>query len=146
MLKKLFGSRNERLIRVVWHRQFNLDRMPIRESGDAVQLLLWRGDRIHDTLTLLLQFDGLEALSHGLFVEVKHATAAEVIASLEQIANGRLIDPLQIAAKVETKFRQKWDSLLPDDVLDADFSAATLDLTGTVTAIRSCLAERIAPA
>lgn len=128
------------------YRQFNLDRMPIRESGDAVQLLLWRGDRIHDTLTLLLQFGGLEALSHGLFVEVKQTTPAEVIASLEQIANGRLIDPLEIAAKVETKFRQKWDSLLPDDVLDADFSAATLDLTGTVTAIRSCLAERIASA
>ena len=123
------------------YRQFNLDQTPIRESGDTVHLMLWRGDRINDTLTLLLQFEGFAALSHGLFVEVKRSNAAEVTAFLEQIVHGRLMDPVAIAAKVVTKFRQKWDFLLPDEALNLDFSTAFLDLKGTAKAIKSSLLE-----
>ncbi len=116
-----------------------LDRTPIRQAGNMVQLLFWQGDRVHDTIALMLQFSELESLNHGIFVEVKGATVSEVTDTMDAMVNGRTVDALDIASKVETKFRQKWDSLLPDDVLNADFSASTLDVEGAIAAMRSCL-------
>ena len=121
------------------YHQLQLDRIPVRAVGNTVQLLFWQGDRIHDTITLMLQFSELESLNHGIFVEVKGSTVGEVVESMDAMVNGRSIDALEIAKKVETKFRQKWDSLLPDDVLNADFSASTLDVAGAIAAMGSCL-------
>lgn len=124
------------------YRQMGLARTAVRESGNYVQILLWKGDRIHDTLTLLLQFKGIEALSHGLFVEVRGLGAGEVLDALCAIASNREINPQDVAAEVETKLRQKWDALLPEDVLDADFAADALDVSGTIASIKGLEGER----
>jgi ATP-dependent Lhr-like helicase len=127
------------------YRHFNLDRTSIRQAGNAVQLLLWRGDRIHDTIALMLQFGGLGSLNQGIYVEIKDTTVAGVLDALRTMVSGRAVGTLEIASKVKTKFRQKWDVLLPDDVLDADFAASTLDLEGALAAMQSCLAENNYP-
>lgn len=118
------------------YRQLGLERTMLREAGNYVHILLWKGDRIHDTLTLLLQFKGLQALSHGVFVEVRGATAPDVEQTLRELATGRTLDPLEIAAQVENKFRQKWDLVLPPDVLDADFASDALDVPNTIATLR----------
>ena len=119
------------------YRIFDLDQTSLLQSGDDVHLLLWKGDRIHDTLTLLLQAREFSALSHGLFIEVKGTTTTDLRSELQNIANGPAPDPLLIAASVKTKFREKWDFLLPPDLLDSDFAVDALDVEGTQSAVRA---------
>lgn len=121
--------------------QMGLGKTAVRQSGNYVQILLWKGDRIHDTLTLLLQHKGFEALNHGLFVEVRGRRADEVTDALREITSAKKIDPMDVAANVEIKFRQKWDSLLADDVLNADFAADKLDIEGTLGALRDVVED-----
>lgn len=118
----------------------SLDKSLIRQAGDAVHLLFWKGDRIHETITLMLQAKGLAAMNHGLYVEVRGATRSTLIEQLQDISSGKLMDPLEVAADVQTKFQAKWDWLLPLDLLDANFISENLDMTGAMSAVGACLA------
>jgi len=119
------------------YRRLDLDHSWIRQAGSEVHVFLWKGDRIHDTLMLILQAKGLEATSHGIYVEIRQTEEAIVIDVLEEILRLPPPDSVEIAATVQNKMRQKWDALLPADLLDAGFASENLDLAGTLAALRA---------
>ena len=49
---------------------------------------------------------------------------------LQDIAVGSAEDPIQLAATVPNKTIEKWDGMLPDDLLSASFASAKLDVEG----------------
>lgn len=123
------------------YRELGLDRNWLRQAGAEVQLFLWKGDRINDTLALMLQASSLPAINHGVYVEVRDADEASVTGVLREIATTAELNPQAIATSVQNKIRAKWDVLLPDDVLDESFASNNLNVAGAVGALRAVLAS-----
>lgn len=122
--------------REAYHR-LALDEIWCRQAGDRVQLFLWKGDRIQDTLMLLLNAHGFSGVNEGLCVSLGHTTVADVKRGLIDISVARQVDGVVLAASVQNKARQKWDSLLPPQLLNASFASDGLDVDGALETIRS---------
>jgi ATP-dependent Lhr-like helicase len=110
--------------------RLGLDRQWIRQVGNQTQVLLWMGDRINDTLLLLLLARGFRGLNEGLCVSLDGTTSDQVREALQKIAAAAPIEPEALARSVKNKFREKWDHLLSEDLLDASFASSYLDLPG----------------
>lgn len=122
--------------------QLDLNHVSIRQVGQAVQLILWKGDVVNTTIALVLSSMGLSATNEGIYVEVDKSTKADVLKALREIAE-KSLDPLVIANACKLKSFEKWDDLLPEDVLDIDFASKNLDLAGAVAAARICTDDLI---
>jgi ATP-dependent Lhr-like helicase len=117
------------------YRQLGLNNTWIRQSGNQTQLLFWKGDRVQDTLLLMLQAKGFKGLNEGICISLMNTTVAEVVGGLEELVRDRPMGALELAATVQTKLRQKWDSFLPDDLLGASFASENLDVDGALALI-----------
>jgi hypothetical protein len=54
---------------------------------------------------------------------------------LEVLREEGTIAPLALASTVLNKIREKWDYLLPEELLNASFASANLDTTGVQKAL-----------
>jgi ATP-dependent Lhr-like helicase len=123
------------------YKRLDLDEAWLRQAGNQTQLLLWKGDRIQDTLLLMLQAKGFKGLNEGICISLTDTTPGEVIAGLKEFLLDQPMDDIELAATVQTKIRQKWDTLLPDDLLNASFASENLDVSGALAAVRSVVAR-----
>jgi hypothetical protein len=115
-----------------------LDHKWILQNGGEVQILLWCGDVVKDTLALMLQQRGKRsAYEGGLSIPVKGAPAEAVRELLKELADGPAISPLELASSVQNKIGEKWDGLLPVELLDASFASAKLDVEGARNTLRA---------
>ena len=90
----------------------------------------------------MLQAKGFKGLNEGICISLTDTTPAEVIASLKELLLDQPMDDIELAATVQTKIRQKWDTLLPDDLLSASFASENLDVSGALAAVRSVVARK----
>jgi ATP-dependent Lhr-like helicase len=124
------------------YRRMELDRDWILKSGSDVQILPWCGDILKDTLTLMLQSRGKRTgFDGGLSIPVRDQSVASVKEMLKEIADGSVGDPVQLAEKVPNKLNQKWDGMLPDELLSASFASAKLDMEGVQTLLKRRMKE-----
>ena len=121
------------------YQRLNLDNCFIRSNWNQVQLFLWRGDRIQDTLVLMLHTRGLRGLNEGICVTLANTTEADVFQVLDGFNRTEPMDTNALAATVHAKAREKWDTLLPDDLLNATFASENLDIAGALAAVRGGL-------
>ena len=113
------------------YKHMELDRKWILQSGSEVQIVPWCGDVIKDTLTLMLQARGKRTVfDGGLSISVRDSSVLSIREMLQNIADGSAEDPIQLAASVPNKTIEKWDGMLPDDLLSASFASAKLDVEG----------------
>ena len=61
---------------------------------------------------------------------MKDSSALSIREMLQDIADGSAEDPIQLAATVPNKTIEKWDGMLPGDLLSASFASAKLDVEG----------------
>ncbi len=98
--------------------------------GNDVHLMLWCGDRVSDTLVLALQAKGIIGMNEGLSIHLRHTSEDLVKRALSEIASDAEVTAIQLAAAVKNKIREKWDDLLPSELLDASYASACLDVEG----------------
>ncbi len=53
--------------------------------------------------------------------------------------DGTPIKAVELAETVQNKFRQKWDPLLPSDLLTESFASESFDIDGALDAIKANL-------
>jgi ATP-dependent Lhr-like helicase len=121
-----------------YHR-LGLDRHWLLQMGNEVHVLLWRGDRTNDTLLLMLTARGMNGMSEGLSVSIKDTTVSQLREVLATISNEPPVTTTRLAATVQNKVREKWDHLLPEELLDASFSSSSLDVAGVHHALKDQL-------
>jgi len=113
------------------YKHMELDRKWIPQNGNEVQIVPWCGDIIKDTVALLRQARGKRTVfDGGLSIPVKDASVESVREILLEIADAPTIDPRQLASTVSNRSCEKWDGLLPDELLSASFASAKLDVEG----------------
>jgi ATP-dependent Lhr-like helicase len=120
--------------------RYNLDTQHIVSVGGSVHLFPWRGDIAHNTLALLLRHRGLEAGSEGLSVTVYGTDADRVFDALGEIAEDESFTNEALAASVKTTIREKWDWLLTEGLLNADYAATVLDIAAARAVCRTLIA------
>jgi ATP-dependent Lhr-like helicase len=98
--------------------------------GPETLLFPWRGDRIMNTLTVVLAGCGQQVGQEGLAITVGHRSPAEVRDLIRELAAGAPPDPVALASTVRAKAHDKYDRYLSDDLLDAAYAARALDVPG----------------
>ena len=119
--------------------RLGLDHTWLLQMGADVEIILWRGDAVNDTLLLMLLARGLRSMNDGVAICVKDASVDNVREVLEAFRAEGAVDPLALASTVLNKVREKWDHLLPEDLLNASFASANLDTIGVQEALKKHL-------
>lgn len=94
------------------------------------QVFVWRGDRVHGTILRALQRDGIAVGSTPLTLQLVHCDVNAAEARIRRLLEDGLPDPRELAQDVKAKGRNKYDHLLPDDLLTLDYASEMLDVPG----------------
>ena len=116
-----------------YHR-LRLDQTFLVSQGSELCLFLWKGDWVQDTVALMLRALGMDALNAGMFVSVRGTLAEKLPAILQQLA----ADPpknFELMRHVTNQVQEKWDFLLPEDLLARNYLSHNLDIEGALRTI-----------
>ncbi len=100
----------------------------IRQSGSDVELYPWRGDKVHNTLSLLLKSRDLQATNEGIVLRVARTDKATVFGALQGLSAHECPTATSLAECVPNKIREKWDFVLPEPLLAASYASKALDV------------------
>ena len=104
--------------------------------GAETVFFTWMGDRITDTVRLLLAHAGLVGQTEGPCIRV-FAPEADTRAALKMIAAEPPPDPLLLAAEVKNKWSEKYDWALEEPLLNAEFASRKINVLGAHALVRS---------
>jgi ATP-dependent Lhr-like helicase len=117
--------------------RYDLETQRVVQVGSAVYLFPWRGDIVHNTLALLLKHRNCEALNEGLSVVVYSTERERLVDVLGEISEDESLTDEALSASIKTKTREKWDWLLTEQLLCADYAASSLDVGAARAACRA---------
>jgi ATP-dependent Lhr-like helicase len=124
--------------RTAFHR-YRLDALRVIQDGANVQLFPWRGDIVHNTITLMLRQRSFRAANEGLSITVLGSDRSNVLDALGEIAEDARVTAFALAKSVRTKMREKWDWVLSEELLCEDYAASMLDVKSARTACRNLI-------
>ncbi len=103
--------------------------------GTETVLFPWRGDRIMNTLTVVLASHGLTVGQDGFAITVGNCSPTSLWELIQELAACPPPDPLALATTVRAKAHDKYDRYLSDDLLDLAYAARALDVPGAWTTL-----------
>lgn len=98
--------------------------------GTETVLFPWRGDRIMNTLAVVLTRQGLDVGQDGLAITVGNCSPAQLLDVIRKLATGSAQDPVALAATVKAKVHDKYDRYLSEEILNLAYAARALDVPG----------------
>ena len=113
---------------------------PLLQAGRDTLLFIWKGDRIINTVSILLKARGLKVTRDNLVISVSDCHPEELVFHLKSIIANPVGDPKQLASIVANKDGEKHDRFLDEELLCADYSSRYLDQGGATRAIKETLA------
>ncbi len=116
--------------------RLDLDNNWILQSGAETLVFLWRGDCVHDTLLFMLLGRGFIGINEGICLSLRDTTVESVRRELSLIYEHEPIEGSLLALEVKNTMREKWDHLLPPDLLNASFASSYLDVSGVHLALK----------
>lgn len=112
-------------------RDLRLENRRVVSHGQYVCLIPWMGDKVINTLTLLLVRAGYKANSFRGIIEVDDASHSSLFNCLNEFAEEEGVSNTDLAKLSVNKQTEKYDHLLPEDLLDEGYGAKTFDVSGT---------------
>ena len=113
-------------------RDMRLEHKRVIGLGKDVCLIPWMGDKIVNTLSVLLTMGGYKADKFAGVVEVEKAESLDVCGHLRSFSKDNRPTNAELAELVENKETQKYDHLLPEELLNEDYGARAFDIDGTI--------------
>ena len=104
--------------------------------GSKVHILPWLGDKVVNTLLVLLKSEGYEANAFGGFLEVEAAELDDVRDYLFSMLDVEPAKPCELARAVPDKEIEKYDGFLPEDLLNEGFGRRAFDVKNALDWIR----------
>jgi ATP-dependent Lhr-like helicase len=127
--------------------RYELDHIAIVERGRETLILPWRGDKIMNTLAVLLQSAEVPVEQDGVALTVPGCSPTQLRALFTDLAARPEPDPNELAAKVPVKQLDKHDHLLGEPLLASSYAARLLDVAESWAALRllSAGSSHVAP-
>ncbi len=113
-------------------RDLKLESRRIISIGSHLYIIPWAGDKIVNTLSVLLMWGGYKANSFAGVVEIEKAVHARVANYLKNICEGNAPSNAELAGLVKNKYTEKYDNLLPDELLEQGYGAKAFDIDNTI--------------
>lgn len=117
-----------------YHR-LELDKRWIIEIGRDTHLLLWKGDWVLDTIQLMLNSVGCSSSVEGISVVAVGVSIEDVLHAIKRLLSEPRRSASILASSVENMSREKWDWLLPNDLLCANYASLQLDIDRAYSAL-----------
>lgn len=111
------------------------------EDGKNLKLFLWQGDRIMNTIALIFKQHGLDAYNHGLHININNISHSKICEVIRNIVESPAINANELANSILNKQIEKWDYLLPDQLLNKNFVSRNLDINGSLFILKNFIYE-----
>ncbi|MFW1889455.1 MULTISPECIES: DEAD/DEAH box helicase [Acinetobacter] len=111
-----------------YFRVSNLENTFIREMGGSTLLFTWQGDRVNNTLVLMLGSLGLDASNEGVHICISNSKKSILHATVKKLLSNGIITPAQLLKEVKNLESEKWDWALPKTVLDKSYASVALEI------------------
>lgn len=111
-----------------YYQQFDLNNNYLLQDGKNILIFLWEGDEIQDTLVLFLISKGYKTLNQGLFISVEAESINDITNTFQEFIDTDFISEIELAKFAENKQQEKWDCLLPEELLCKNYASQYLDL------------------
>ncbi len=117
------------------YKRLRLAEQPIVSWGRDTVLMPWRGDKIMNTLAVVLRQHDLEVGQDGVALTVRRTDAFGLWELIRDLAADRQPNPLVLAETVANKAAEKHDRFLTEELLIASYAARSLDVPGAWSAL-----------
>ena len=104
-------------------------------------LFVWAGDRVVNTIHVLLTKKGYQASKSGMTLQVRDCGPAELLDVLEEIATLDPPEAIKLAEAVKNKIVDKHDRYLPKELLNSNYASKRLDIEGAVDEIKEIVSK-----
>nr|WP_240974615.1 DEAD/DEAH box helicase [Arthrobacter sp. SF27] len=118
------------------YKRMNLAKQPLITWGEDTILFPWAGDRIMNTLHVLLTASDLDVSLDGVALNLRKTSPQQLGSLLRQLAGSETPEPAALAKNVAVKSRDKHDMYLDDDLLTLSYAASSLDVDTTWPVLR----------
>ena len=108
---------------------YGLEYRNIVPNGSETAVFTWRGDRVNDTMSVWFKHLGQIAQNSGAAVRV-FACESDTVAALQRMASDPPPDPAVLADCVRNKLSEKYDWLLDQPLMNAEYASRRLDVNG----------------
>lgn len=122
-------------------RELGLEQRNVVERGQSTLLFHWHGDRVANTIALLLRLNGVKAQTLGMAIEAS-AASETVLAALQAHVDAPELTPAELLADERFIDREKWDPLVPRSLLERDYALRMTDQAAARALIGAILSER----
>lgn len=121
------------------YRRYDIGCRPLLHVDGRALILSWQGDARNETIAMLLRMKGFSVGCYGAILTIEQAGAelAEVSIALQAIASMPLPPLEDLLANALNLRQEKWDSALPEKLLQRSFASQKLDLAGAHEWIKS---------
>lgn len=116
---------------------YGLKTEKIIEDGNDTLLFIWKGSIIQNTILLLLIHFGFQVSYEGLVLRIKEKTRMEVFDGIRKIAMQESLSPVELIKETKNKEREKYDYLLPINLLNLEFSQRFVSLNMALNYLKS---------
>ena len=113
-------------------RDLKLENKRLISHGKHVYLLPWMGDKIINTLAILLIKSGYKVSCFAGVIEIENADHSEISEYLQDISKKDSPSNTDLAELIENKQVEKYDYLLPENLLNIGYGAKAFDIVGTI--------------
>jgi ATP-dependent Lhr-like helicase len=107
-----------------------LDKVKALQTSSTVHILPWLGDRIINTITVLLRGEGLAADCFGGVIDIRNSSIESFHQAVETILRGTKPTPTELANGVPDTIVEKHDPVLPKKMRDLGYGARFFDVDG----------------
>lgn len=114
-------------------KEANIEKRPIFQSGKHCYIFTWMGDKVVNTLIVLLIRHGFVSSCFGGVIEVQNSNADDIKNYLLDLANDELPNETELAGMLSMQQKQieKYDKYLPEDLLTEGYGRKAFNSEST---------------
>jgi ATP-dependent helicase Lhr and Lhr-like helicase len=109
-----------------------LENTSMRQDGNTLHLITWRGDYLTETITTLLTRAGMEANSYGGIIDINNCTIESFDKSVSAILRDAYPTSDDLASRLETTIVEKHDHRISRKLLDLAYGKKYFDVDGAI--------------
>ncbi len=123
------------------YRRLQLDRKPVVPWGRDTLIFPWRGDRIMNTLAVLLGTKGITVSQDGVALTCADTSPERLLKAVRELEAAGMPSATALARGVKIREKDKNDPWLGAALLTEAYAARDLDVAGVWSALRATLAS-----
>ncbi len=109
-----------------------LNKVSVLEMGKTVHLFPWRGDQITNTITILLNWAGLNANCFGGIIDLTDCTADDFYSIAKSILNSSPPNFEEITSLIPDTLVEKHDHFIPQNLRELAYGKKHFDVDGAL--------------